>query len=467
MIPFSTQESCMRQLLKSIIPESLDVCLRGLTANMLSSVHELLTTFLSNIADSSSESSLITSLSAHVDAIISSLRPVLFEASLKLIAERTLLDYSDMHPNATIVGHQSRKLITAQGLVRLDCYKVTAGSRANAIAPIQAALGISSCNVQSDLIACMIKTGILLPLSEARLVMSELRGIDVCHGTIHSHLTRFGEKISNCDVLPEKAHIDKLIADFRMKYPDEKVEIVISADGCMEPMRHDDAKRKGPRGKVMYKEVKGFRCWLVSSSGKIQHIATWHGVANEADFGVVLTLFKQKLPELCIPMLCVADGAGWIWKYFTALFPDATTMIDLWHVLEKIEATLKLHIKSDDTRKEKSKEIRKLLDTDCVQEIIRDITILAETETEQQQKDKDSAAKLLTYLEDKKGRMMYETFSKTFKTRGSGAMESSNKYICHKRLKLCGASWKSRHANAVLRLRCAFANKTLGRLLVG
>jgi hypothetical protein len=41
---------------------------------------------------------------------------------------------------------------------------------------------------------------------------------------------------------------------------------------------------------------------------------------------------------------------------------------------------------------------------------------------------------------------------------GSGAIESTNKFICHTRLKRSGAWWEVENANNILKLRCAQYN---------
>ena len=47
---------------------------------------------------------------------------------------------------------------------------------------------------------------------------------------------------------------------------------------------------------------------------------------------------------------------------------------------------------------------------------------------------------------------------------GSGGIESSNKCICHVRLKRSGAWWYEANSNHMLALRCAKYNGTLNQL---
>ena len=49
---------------------------------------------------------------------------------------------------------------------------------------------------------------------------------------------------------------------------------------------------------------------------------------------------------------------------------------------------------------------------------------------------------------------------------GSGGIESSNKFICHVRLKRSGAWWYELNSNQMLALRCAKYNGTLAQVFV-
>jgi len=49
---------------------------------------------------------------------------------------------------------------------------------------------------------------------------------------------------------------------------------------------------------------------------------------------------------------------------------------------------------------------------------------------------------------------------------GSGGIESSNKTVCHARLKRSGAWWYVEKANQMLALRCAKYNGTFQRLFL-
>ena len=68
--------------------------------------------------------------------------------------------------------------------------------------------------------------------------------------------------------------------------------------------------------------------------------------------------------------------------------------------------------------------------------------------------------KLIGYLHTNSQRINYRSFKRGQYPRGSGGIESANKFICHVRMKRSGAWWYVLNGNTMLRLRCAFYNET-------
>jgi len=70
------------------------------------------------------------------------------------------------------------------------------------------------------------------------------------------------------------------------------------------------------------------------------------------------------------------------------------------------------------------------------------------------------------YLNEHRGRTAYRTLRRGGYPLGSGGIESSNKFICHVRLKRSGAWWYEANSNQMLALRCAKYNGTLAQVFV-
>ncbi len=68
------------------------------------------------------------------------------------------------------------------------------------------------------------------------------------------------------------------------------------------------------------------------------------------------------------------------------------------------------------------------------------------------------------YLNEHREHTDYRTFRRGGYPLGSGGIESSNKFICHVRLKRSGAWWYEVNSNQMLALRCAKYNGTLDQV---
>ena len=72
--------------------------------------------------------------------------------------------------------------------------------------------------------------------------------------------------------------------------------------------------------------------------------------------------------------------------------------------------------------------------------------------------------KLIGYLQTNAHRINYQSFKRGQYPRGSGGIESANKFICHVRMKRSGAWWYVINGNTMPRLRCAFYNETFAEV---
>lgn len=70
------------------------------------------------------------------------------------------------------------------------------------------------------------------------------------------------------------------------------------------------------------------------------------------------------------------------------------------------------------------------------------------------------------YRNAPRGRTTYRPLRRGGYPLGSGGLASSNKFICHVRLKRSGAWWYEANSNQMLALRCAKYNGTLEQVFV-
>jgi hypothetical protein len=149
-------------------------------------------------------------------------------------------------------------------------------------------------------------------------------------------------------------------------------------------------------------------------------------------------------------LVAIADGARWIWDFWTENYPDAVQILDYFHAIEKIGDYAKIVIKDDTKARDWIKLQEVYLLNDEVDEVILAVKTMdckANNNKEQQQ--------LLTYLENNKHRMKYKTYQEKGLLIGSGPIESANKQIIQARLKKSGQRWTRKGLQQVANLRVA------------
>jgi hypothetical protein len=336
--------------------------------------------------------------------------------------------------------------------------------------PLDDVLGLSAGCIQRDVQQATAQLVTELPYETSSTLFGALSGVTVSSERMHTLLNQVAEGLTVLDVTPSREEIARRVAEVsagRFRRP----VLVLGIDGAYVPTRPEQARgrRPGParqrarraRWRHEWREAKGFRFYLLDGD-RIVHLLSWHQVQSEDDVGKALQQVKDAgvLPEETVRFCVVGDGAEWIWKHVQALFPDACQVLDYYHcseylhrvaqaqygqtlqALEWVEATLtRLYMGKMGTvlgglrpMQPTSEEARKAIDNCWV------------------------------YLNDHRGRTDYGTFRRGGSPLGSGGIESSNKVICHVRLKRSGAWWYEENSNQMLALRCAKYNGTFDQV---
>lgn len=156
-------------------------------------------------------------------------------------------------------------------------------------------------------------------------------------------------------------------------------------------------------------------------------------------------------------LVAIADGARWIWDFWTENYPDATQILDYYHAIEKVGSWAKIAIKDDKLAQEWIKLQETHLLNDEVNETILDIMAIDCKGNNNKLKQQ-----LLTYLENNKHRMKYKTYQEKGLIIGSGPIESANKQIIQARLKKSGQRWTPNGLQQVANLRVAYHSNRWG-----
>lgn len=144
----------------------------------------------------------------------------------------------------------------------------------------------------------------------------------------------------------------------------------------------------------------------------------------------------------------LSDGATWIRKIGEELFPDAVQILDLYHLCENTYAYAKAIFKdNEDLYKPWAEDIVTKLKSGKKAEVVNLLKKL------KNRKIPKGTVNLHTYITNNLDRIDYKEYEGRGYYVGSGAIESGNKVVLQKRLKLAGMRWNETPAQHLLTLR--------------
>ena len=166
-------------------------------------------------------------------------------------------------------------------------------------------------------------------------------------------------------------------------------------------------------------------------------------------------------------VVILSDGAPWITNTWEKYFPFAIRILDLYHLKEKV-GKFSFQIfkgkKHEGARLEWVRKTNKLLEDGKWSEVLNQNEVRAYKD-----KQVNSAAgevNLYKYIDDNKEFIDYPSYKKEGLFVGSGAIDSGNKNVMQKRLKLSGMRWKIVRAQAIMALRCKLMSTGLWKQIV-
>lgn len=177
---------------------------------------------------------------------------------------------------------------------------------------------------------------------------------------------------------------------------------------------------------------------------------------------------KMKLEQYCkdskVKVICIADGAHWIWNLCKELIPQQRVeILDWYHVVERIGILCaELYPENESERTTSMTEIVGYFYDDKYENVV---TKLNQLYTQTKSKElKEKIYLQITYFDNNKERIHYPVYRKSGYAIGSGAVESANKYVIQRRLKLPGIRWTNENANNMAHLRTEYINGNFDRI---
>ena len=328
--------------------------------------------------------------------------------------------------------------------------------------PLDDALGLSEKKIQPDVEELEAWLTSEMPYETASETLRRCAGIDASNHHHHDATNEIAKDLNILDVCPSKEEILRqidLLSEGKFRRP----ILMIGIDGAHAPTRPEPSPRKGPRGKGEWREVKGFRMYLLDGK-RIVHLISWHQIKKDKELAEDLIRIKEAglIPEDKVRICIIGDGAPWIWNRSKEIFTDAKWVLDFYHCSQYIHAVSNVQFgKNTQSAQEWTEAVITRIFCNEIENVIDEIKGMHPSSTEA----KEQIEKTLQYLSDHKEKIEYGSLKRGGYHIGSGGIESSNKFICNVRLKRSGAWWYPTNANNILKLRCAKYNGTFDRIM--
>jgi hypothetical protein len=166
-----------------------------------------------------------------------------------------------------------------------------------------------------------------------------------------------------------------------------------------------------------------------------------------------------------VRIICIGDGAKWIWNTCKELFPEEKyssgiiEIIDFYHAVEKIGDLEEEKLFKEEKWITFFEDSKKYLQNGNIEMIEQSLGMLKDCQTDMRKRT--IINEKLHYFMENKHRMRYSSYRAKDLCIGSGAIESANKFVVQRRIKLQGMIWKEENANYMAHLRAEYINGQL------
>lgn len=330
--------------------------------------------------------------------------------------------------------------------------------------PLDEALGLAESSKQYDVQDVEAWLSSETAYETASETYERITGVKQSEHHMHETTNAIGQKVGILDVCPPMEDIHKKIENLS-KDKFRRPIMMLAMDGAHGPMRPEPSPhpRKGKRGKGEWKEIKGFRLYLIDGQD-ITHLISWHQVCEDHELAQDLQKIKEAglIPEEKIRLGIIGDGAPWIWNRCKEIFPMAKEILDYYHCSEYVHGVANAHYGKETMEAQQWCEATLArIYYGCHEDVLGGLgRMKAQTQEVQNKIDK-----FYNYLANHCEKMHYGSVKRGGYHIGSGAIESANKFISHTRLKRSGAWWYIQNANNILKIRCAKYNGTYDKVI--
>lgn len=231
---------------------------------------------------------------------------------------------------------------------------------------------------------------------------------------------------------------------FRPRVQPDSAVMSVSADGVMVHIRDEG-----------WKEVKTVSISAVEKTSEegeahLTHHSYRAGLWEANRFGQHLWAEAcRRGVDQAKTVVCVNDGAAWIWALMFICFARRIEVLDWWHAVERLW-TVATSCLSADAAVAWVTTQKTHLYKDGLRQVLQAVRLLYPRGVALP----EGVRQAVGYLFSNRRRLRYGTFRRRGYPIGSGTVESACKVVVQQRMKQAGMRWSRRGAQAMLALRC-------------
>lgn len=378
-------------------------------------------------------------------------------------------EYQENHTYSCVIRQHPRTLKSIFGNVKIIRAYYQDDMTGGSLGLLDRKLGFQARTVTPGVRYFATHLGITTSYKEGEDVFRKFLGVPICSKDIDSFTSEKSREI--------KKHFNKRIegiqlgnnneiepASINSREEAERI-VYLETDGCFVPVKNEESNEDDND----WKECKTLLLFetqeVETKSGKKeQQVVRRKYFSAVSKVGYFKKQVRRELEEYCrddtVKIVCVGDGAGWIWKMVKELVPKGRVeILDWYHVKEKITLLAADLFPDDKQANDKEMfigEMKGLLFTGKTDECIEN---LREWYEKTNRKIQARIYDTINYFENNKERMgNYEQYKEEGVCIGSGAIESANKNVIQRRIKLPGCRWLKSQANIMAHSRAEFMN---------
>lgn len=359
------------------------------------------------------------------------------------------------HGPARYVERRAKTFTSVLGDLTLERAYFHCASCGCGFCPRDRALGLADSTLSPAVTRMVGAVGAAVSFDEGHQLLKELAAVDLDAKTVERVAESLGAEIAR----NEKAPVQPGVPSAPTLY--------LGLDGTGIPMRRAElAGRCGkqPDGSSKTREVKLCSVWSAEQRDKNgvperDHGSVTYSAAIESaattDCQQTLSEFAQRVQreanrrgfEQAPRQVVLGDGAAWIWNIADAQFPEATQIVDRFHVKQHLSDVGKAIWGAESPLGAAWTDARENdLDAGQLDVLIREISAYAPS--------CEAARQCAGYLDRNRDRMNYPAFRAKGLCTSTGVVEAGCKVVVGTRLKRAGMHWTTSGADSIIALRC-------------